>query len=170
MRRIWMMLCLAASLGAGGAQAQRRDFRDYQHSPTTIAATPATLAIAGFDRDGDLKVSRAEYDSEVLRSFAIGDQNKDDLLSLIEFSIWAEAVLGDANAIPGPFNFDKDGDDKISNVEFVAEFAKRFGELDKDRDSVLVRSELIVLIDTPLRDRRSRRGGNSRQPATDGPK
>jgi len=148
----------------------KRDEKVYRPSPPTISATPFALAVAGFDRDGDLRVTRAEYDAHVRSSFARGDADGNGLISLIELSAWAQATLGNVGALPGPFDFDKDGDDKISSAEFAAYFTRRFGELDKDRDEALVRSELLVLVDTPFRDRRGRNrcepddGGRVTQP------
>lgn len=148
-------LCLWSSAAAAAPDC-RKDERVYRPGPPTIAATPVALAIAGFDRDGDLRVTRAEYDGQVKSSFARGDKDGNGLISLIELSAWAEATLGNAGALPGPFDFDKDGDDKVSGVEFAAEFSTRFAALDKDKDEILLRSELLMLVDTPFRDRRGR--------------
>lgn len=136
----------------------------YVPSAPTIVASPLALAIASFDRDGDLEVTRAEFDAEVLRSFARGDRDGDGVMGLIELSAWAVATLGNATALPGAFDFDRDGDDKISRAEFVAYFGRQFAALDSDRDGKLVRSELVQLIATPQRDGKRGRRGDAPQP------
>jgi Ca2+-binding EF-hand superfamily protein len=129
-----------------------------QPTRPTLSATPVAVMIAAFDRDGDTRVTRAEFDAGVERSFKAGDRNGDGLISLLELGPWSEAWLGNAYALPGQFDLDSDGDDKISPEEFRADFARRFDAMDKDRDGVLVRSELIVLT-LPRVDQRSDRKG-----------
>jgi hypothetical protein len=152
--RPFSILALAALCVSSGAAAQPE--RPYRPSAPTIVATPLALAIVGFDRDGDLQVSRPEYDWGVSKSFAGFDRDSDGFLSLIERTPWSEVTLGNAGALPGRFEFDRDGDDKIVRAEFVALFAARFVDLDKNRDATLSRSELVALVDSPLsrRDRR----------------
>jgi len=137
-------------LMSGAAAAAPKQAETYRPSPPTIVAAPLGMAIAAFDRDGDLKVSRGEYEWGVAKSFAGADRNGDDTLSLIEFGAWAEATLGNAGALPGRFDFDSDGDDKISRAEFRSLFAARFAMLDANKDGALVRSELVSFVDTPL--------------------
>lgn len=137
-----------------------------QPTRPTLSATPVAVMIAGFDGDGDARVTRAEFDAGVARSFKAGDRNGDGLISLLELGPWSETWLGNAYALPGQFDLDSDGDDKVSPEEFRAEFGRRFDALDKDRDGVLVRSELIVLTMPRLDPREERRG---QKPATTQP-
>jgi hypothetical protein len=156
MRPVPAVVALFMLAAASAAWAQRHD-PPYEPSRPTIAATPLALAIAGFDRDGDLLVSRSEFDAQVKSSFAAGDRNGDGFIGLIEYSAWAEVTLGNANALPGPFNFDANGDDRISAAEFAAEFARRFIAMDTNNDARLSRAELVTLIANPMgvwRDRK----------------
>jgi hypothetical protein len=142
------------------AQAPNEE-QPYRPTMATITASPVALAIAGFDRDGDLEVSRSEYDEQVQRSFVRGDRDQDGTIGLIELSAWAEVTLGNATALPGRFDFDRDGDDRISSGEFGAEFTRRFAELDKNKDSKLSRTELVTFVALPdgsLRRRERRMG------------
>jgi len=130
----------------------------------TLSATPAAVMIAAFDADGDTRVTRAEFDAGVMRSFKSGDRNGDGVISLLELGPWSEAWLGNAYALPGQFDFDSDGDDKVSLEEFRAEFGRRFDAMDTDKDGVLVRSELIVMT-MPRVDQRGGRKGQQMAPS-----
>ena len=152
------LLALGFVVTAAAASA-RREEPAYAPPPPTITATPLALAIAGFDRDGDMIVSRAEFDAGVARSFAAGDRNADARMSLTELSIWSETTLGSSGALPGQFDFDKDGDDGISRDEFAGLFAARFAVLDTDKDGVLRRRELISFTANPMATGRGRSTG-----------
>lgn len=112
-------------------------------TPPTLFAAPVSLMIAGFDGDGDTVVTRAEFDAGVARSFASGDADGDGRIGLIELSRWAETWLGNQGAVPGQYDFDRDGDNAISREEFVEEFNRRFVALDKDGSGTISRAELI---------------------------
>lgn len=144
----------------------RKEPEPAQPTRPTLSATPVAVMIAGFDSDGDTRVTRAEFDAGVERSFKSGDRDGDGLISLLELGPWSNAWLGNAYALPGQYDLDRDGDDKISPAEFRAEFARQFAAMDKDGDGVLVRSELIVLTMPRLDPRGERRG---RQPAPSQP-
>ena len=111
----------------------------------TLMAEPVAILIAGFDRDNDRIVTRAEYDAGVKASFAHGDADHDGSIGLIELSRWAEDELGSQGALPGRFDFDRDEDDRISQAEFTSEFARRFATYDKDKDGRITRAELLTL-------------------------
>lgn len=139
-------LMLTAALIATPATAQKRKDKNAAPSPPTLFAAPVSLMIAGFDSDGDAVVSRAEYDVGVARSFGAGDSDSNGKITLIELSRWAQTWLGNPGAVPGQYDFDRDGDDAVSKEEFTGEFARRFAALDKDGDGLLQRSELIIFM------------------------
>lgn len=136
---------IALAMPAAGIARKKPVFDPAILSAPTISAQPVALMIAGFDGDGDGVVTRAEYDAGVERTFRQGDADKDGALSLIELGNWAEHWLGNRGAIPGQYDLDRDGDDRVSLSEYQTEFARRFLELDRDRNGVLTRSELILL-------------------------
>jgi len=140
------------------AEAKKKEPEPTQPTRPTLSATPVAVMIAAFDRDGDTRVTRAEFDAGVERSFKSGDRNGDGFISLLELGPWSEAWLGNAYALPGQYDLDTDGDDRISPEEFRAEFARRFDAMDKDRDGVLVRSELIVMTMPRVDPRATRKG------------
>jgi hypothetical protein len=155
MRKICALTLLVAFLPS---IAFAKEKEPYQPSPPTIVASPIAMAIAAWDRDGDLKVTGPEFDWGVSRSFAAFDRENDGSLSLIEFGAWAEATLGNSGALPGYLEFDKDGNDRISKEEFRAYFAGRFKELDKDGNGSLSRSELVTFAPMPARGRDGKGG------------
>lgn len=152
------ILLLIAAGATSASLAQKREEQRYQPPPPSIVATPLALAITGFDRSGDMVVSRAELDDGAALSFASADKDRDGKLSLIELGEWAEAALGNRGALPGQFDFDLDGDDSISREEFIGLLQRRFGTFDTNRDGALQRSELISLTPVPAArpDRRVR--------------
>lgn len=150
-------------LAAGSGQARKPPKIDPALlSAPTISATPVAVTVAGFDRDQDARVTRAEFDAGLERSFRHGDANGDGQISLLELTGWAQTWLGNAGAIPGQYDFDRDGDDRISFAEYKTEFDRRFAELDKDKDGAIVRSELITL--TSPRFQPQQRGTPPKQP------
>lgn len=155
MRLFFPFLAALAALPAAAA-AQPPAPVQPSPPPPTVIATPLALVIAAFDSDGDFQVDRQELDAGIARSFAWGDRDGDGYMGLIEFTAWSEAALGNPGTLPGPFDFDRDGDDRISRAEYRALFAARYGELDKDGDYRLSRSELVTVI-APLQSRTGRR-------------
>jgi len=153
------VLALTFIFCASGTWAAQKkdDQRTYQPPPPSIVATPLGLVIAGFDRDGDMIVTRAEFADGVARSFALADSDHDSKVSMIDLADWAEVALGNRSALPGPFDFDRDGNDSISREEFAGLFETRFAALDKDSDRSLRRSELVSFAAAPPLSREERR-------------
>src|SRR5439155_14314671 len=81
MRLSLSLLALSTLVLAAGAAARKKEQPHYQPPPPTIVATPLALAIAGFDRDGDMIVTKAEFDSGVAQAFAVGDKDHDGKMS-----------------------------------------------------------------------------------------
>lgn len=113
-----------------------------QPAPNLIAE-PVALMIASFDSDGDARVTRAEFDAGLRRSFDAADASKRGSLGYIGFADWAETWLGNRNALPGAFEVDKDADNRITFDELAARFDLLFTRFDADKDGVIVRSELV---------------------------
>jgi Ca2+-binding EF-hand superfamily protein len=124
-----------------------------------LIAEPVGLMIATFDSDGDARVTRAEFDAGLRRSFDAVDTEKRGSLSYIRFSDWAETFLGNRNALPSPFEADADGDNRITFAELADRFDLFFARFDIDKNGVIVRSELVAMRPPVVieRDRRGRR-------------
>jgi len=108
-----------------------------------LIADPVGLMIAGFDSDGDARVTRAEFDAGVRHSFELADSQHRGSLSYIGFSDWAETWLGNRNALPSPFEVDANGDNRITLPELADRFDLFFTRFDVNKDGVIVRSELV---------------------------
>ena len=116
-----------------------------QQPPATMVVEPVAMAIAAFDADGDGKVTRAELDAGVRRTFAATDGAGAGSIGYIGFADWAQRWLGDRNALPSPYEVDTDGDNRITLAELEAKFAEVFTRLDRDKDGVLTRAELLTI-------------------------
>ncbi|WP_084582563.1 EF-hand domain-containing protein [Sphingomonas azotifigens] len=137
------------TVNAPGAQPQ-----------ATVIAEPVALLIAGFDSDGDARVTRAEFDAGLKRSFDSADTAHTGSLGYIAYSDWSLRWMGDRNTLPSPFEMDRDGDNKVSWAEFQDRFAQIFARFDKNKDGVIERSELVTIRPpafNPMEGKRKRR-------------
>ena len=114
-------------------------------TPPSLVVEPVAMMIAAFDSDGDGRVTRDELRRGVAKSFAAIDTGNTGKLGYIAFADWAEKWLGDRNALPSPFETDADGDNQVTLAELQAKFDSIFTRLDKDKDGVLVRAELLTV-------------------------
>jgi hypothetical protein len=130
--------------------------------PATVIAEPVAMMIAAFDMDGDARVTRAEFDAGLRRSFDAVDTQHKGSLGYIGFSDWSERWMGDRNTLPSPFETDRDGSNAISFEELAARFDLLFARFDKNKDGAIVRSELVTIrpqMPMPMNDRRKKRRG-----------
>ena len=109
------------------------------------AASPIGHLFVSMDANGDLSISTDECAAAAPRQFLRADANGDGLISAFEYSDWSRAVLGDEDAAPTRIAFDIDLDGSVSVKEFQARLGDEFARLDRNRDSVLVRAELLAL-------------------------
>lgn len=159
------LLILVAALFATPALAQQAPPTPAApQPPVTVIAEPAAMMIAAFDADGDARVTRAEFELGLRRSFDSVDAARSGAIGYIGYSDWSERWMGDRNTLPSPFETDRDGDNRISYAELSQRFALLFARFDADKDGVLVRRELVTVrpVPTPMlreRDRRRQRQG-----------
>lgn len=147
-----LFLLLAACTAALPAAAQQRPATDAitvnapgAQPQATVIAEPVALLIAGFDSDGDARVTRAEFDEGLKRSFDSADTGHTGSLGYIAYSDWSLRWMGDRNTLPSPFEMDRDGDNKVSWSEFQDRFAQIWARFDKNKDGVIERSELVTI-------------------------
>jgi len=164
---------LAIALGSPPAAAQNDNrvpvpLGSKKNAPVSIAAPPilvvepVAMMIATFDADGDGRVTRDEMRKGVAKSFAAIDTGNTGKLGYIAFSDWAQKWLGDPNALPGAYETDTDSDNQITLAELQAKFDQIFTRLDKDKDGILTRAELLTIRAFPMGD--GGRGKRGRAP------
>lgn len=160
MRTSILLLSLAA---AGGGIAASLPDPNLLPTRPVLTATPVALLFAGMDSNGDARITHAEARAAEERMFQAADGDHDGSLGLIELADWSQAWLGDQSAVPGRFDFDRNGDDKISKAEFIAELERRFAGFDKNSDGVIERSELITVALPPSQGKRDRQSQQAPQ-------
>ncbi|MBN8812047.1 MULTISPECIES: EF-hand domain-containing protein [unclassified Sphingomonas] len=116
-----------------------------QQPAFTVIVEPVAMMIAAFDADGDGKVTRAEFDAGLKRSFDAVDTRHQGWLGYIAYSDWQERWMGDRNTVPSPFEVDRDGDNKVSFAELAERFDLLFKRFDADRNGVIERKELVTI-------------------------
>ncbi|HVJ01007.1 MAG TPA: EF-hand domain-containing protein [Sphingomonas sp.] len=129
-----------------------------QQPAATVIAEPVAMMIAAFDADGDARVTRAEFDAGLRRSFDSVDTAHKGSLGYIAFSDWSERWMGDRNTLPSPFETDRDGDNQVSFAELAQRFDLLFQRFDADKDGVIVRRELLTIRPPAFVPGRGRRG------------
>ena len=157
---VFLLLLLAASQDTT-AIAPRPD--PYRPPSATIVAEPVSVMLAGFDRDGDGRVTRAEVEAGVARSFAEADTARQGWIGYIAYSDWAERWLGDRNAVPSPLDMDRDGDNHITAQEMTDRVAAIFDRLDRDHDGTLYHAEMLTIRGSAIGDRPDGRRGRARE-------
>lgn len=130
-------------------------------TPATMVVEPVAMMIATFDRDGDAMVDRAELAEGVAASFAAIDTAHTGRLRYIAFADWAERFLGDRNALPSPFEVDRNNDDAITLDELQDQFSRLFARYDANGDHRISRAELVTYRTRPV-DAKGPVGGGQR--------
>ena len=147
-KSLWFLLC-AALMAAHPAEARKRQAEEAARCMALAAlghsAPASALLLSGFDRDNDALITRAELQTGTAQAFAAADADGDGVLGLAELGVWAVRWLGSADARPGRFDFDRDGDDRITAAEFEAELSRQFATFDADKDGIVTRAELLTV-------------------------
>lgn len=90
------------------------------------------LLFAGFDRNGDYKIDRAEVLAGIKSAFAYADMDKNGILSLVELERWRIDALGYENSTPTNFAFAPNFARTVSRETFSAVLSGVAESLDKD--------------------------------------
>ena len=155
-----MLLALAQQDRPAAGVTARPD--PYRPAPATIVAEPIALFVAAADRDRDGRTTLAEFRQTVLEATSADPPWRaqgDAGIGYIQYSDWALRWLGDRNALPTPFELDRNGDNRVTYDEFSDRMESIFARLDVDKDGAVTRAELLTIRNTALgRPERERRG------------
>jgi hypothetical protein len=119
---------------------------------------PGARMIERFDRNGDGQVSQADVDAVRAERLATFDADGNGVLSLAEYeALWLDAMR--PRMVRGFQRLDVDGDAGVTEVEFLAPYARLVQRVDGDGDGVITEDEIRA----QMRERRSamrgRQGG-----------
>ncbi|MDP1027626.1 EF-hand domain-containing protein [Sphingomonas sp. KR1UV-12] len=123
--------------------------KPFAQTPATMVVEPVAMMIAACDADGDGETMRSEMIECVRRSYDAIDTAKKGSIGYFQFADWAQKWLGDRNALPSPFDVDRDGDNRITLDELQAHFAKLFSRFDRNRDGAIDRAETLTIRTAP---------------------
>lgn len=149
-------LVLAVLMQAGTPAAQEAEIivpgpaRPSAQTPATMVLEPVAMFIAACDEDGDGRTDRAELSACVDRSFRLVDTGGTGRMRYLIFADWAQRFLGDRNALPSPFEVDRNSDDMVGLDELQAHFAKLYSRFHKDGGEGISRAELLTFRTAPI--------------------
>ncbi|WP_082740532.1 OmpH family outer membrane protein [Sphingomonas sp. CCH9-F2] len=119
-------------------------------TPATMVVEPVAMMIATFDANGDALVDRSEMIDGVRASFEAIDTAHTGALRYIAYSDWAATFLGDANALPSPYEVDRNNDGQVTLDELLDQFSRLFARYDKDGSKTISRAELLTFRTMPI--------------------
>ncbi len=123
--------------------------RPSAQTPATMVVEPVAMFVAACDADGDGLTERYELTPCVQRSFEAIDTAKTGKLRYFAFADWALRYLGDRNALPSPFDVDKDGDNMVSLDELQAQFQKLYSRFHRSGAGI-TRADLLTFRTGPV--------------------
>ncbi len=147
---ILLALALSLSLSQEGEVVVRASNKGQPQVPATMLVEPVAMFVAACDADGDGTTSSPELDACVAKSFAAIDTGNAGKLRYLAYADWAKRYLGDANALPSPFEVDRDNDDQITLEELQRHFAKLYTRFNKDGQPGISRAELLTFRTAPI--------------------
>ncbi|WP_231725973.1 MULTISPECIES: EF-hand domain-containing protein [unclassified Sphingomonas] len=153
LRQMW--IAVVALVPLAGVEAQQRRVPDVpaiadpralgdRPAMATVVVEPVGMLIATFDRDGDAVVTPDELDTGVGATFTASARGAGDI-GYIQFADWAERWLGDRTALPGPFEVDRDQDNRITLAELQGRMREIYARIDADKDQRVTRKELLTI-------------------------
>lgn len=147
---VLLALALQAAVQEGADVVVRAPLPGTPQTPATMVVEPVAMLIATFDANGDGLVDRNELTEGVRRTFEAVDTARAGQLRYIAFADWAERWLGDRNALPSPFEVDRNQDDQVSLDELQDHFSRLFARYDKNFDHQISRAELVTYRIAPI--------------------
>lgn len=143
------LLLQAATPGSNETVTVTARPKPFAQTPATMVVEPVAMMIAAFDADGDGRTTREEMEAGVKRSYDLIDTTHRGSIGYLQFADWAERWLGDRNALPSPFDVDRDSDNRITLAELQAHFSRLFSRFDRDHDGAISRAEALTIRTIP---------------------
>jgi hypothetical protein len=143
------LLLQAATPGANETVTVTARPTPFAQTPATMVVEPVAMMIAAFDSDADGRTTREEMEAGVKRSYDLIDTGHQGSIGYLQFADWAERWLGDRNALPSPFDVDKNSDNRITLPELQAHFSRLFSRFDRDHDGAISRAEALTIRTIP---------------------
>jgi Ca2+-binding EF-hand superfamily protein len=145
------VVAAVASLGAGLVLAASPSESKEAARASQVGGHSEGRFILGWDRDGDGKVSRAEYEAARKERFVATDEDGNGTLSAEEYADEYVArldrqIAGERKASIEQTHtrfraLDKDGDGFVSRAEYDASGARAFDHLDHDKDGRIAKQD-----------------------------
>ena len=110
-----------------------------------MIARPIALLFVGFDTNDDQATTADELAAGLKAEFARADVNKDGFISGFEMVDWSTLMMGDKEAQPDYRTMNADLGQSVSPEEFTKAFQHEFTMMDKNADSRLTRTELLMM-------------------------
>ncbi|MBB5716128.1 EF-hand domain-containing protein [Sphingomonas aerophila] len=141
--------------------------RPNSQTPATLVVEPAAMLIVSCDTDADGRTTRTELEACLRGNFDAIDTAHRGQIGYIDYGRWQTMWLGDQGALPSPFEVDRDGDNRVTTDELLAQFNKLFARFDKNGDKAVTRAEALTVRATAADARgpvggRGKRGGANR--------
>ncbi|HEX8554870.1 MAG TPA: EF-hand domain-containing protein [Sphingomonas sp.] len=128
----------------------RSPARASAQTPATMVLEPVAMMMASLDADGDGLTSRAEMEAGVRRSFETIDTARTGSMRYLAYAEWALRFLGDRNALPSPFDVDRNSDDQITQDEVQSQFSRLYSRFNTNGDEGISRAELLTFRSGPV--------------------
>lgn len=121
----------------GGGMNGRMDM------PGGFVARPITLLFTSMDASNDGILDVGELSAGVATEWSrlVGDGSNS--IGAILIADWASEALGSPDALPNRLSFDTDLNSQVSEAEFRIGIEREFNTLDKDKNGLLTRSEMV---------------------------
>jgi hypothetical protein len=107
-------------------------------------ARPVAILFTGFDVNGDLLLSKQELEAAIPMEFVRADADASGVLTGFELVDWSTVMLGFKEAQPDLRAMDADMTYTVTATEFAIALRREFDLLDRDKNGVLMRAEMLM--------------------------
>ena len=167
--KIGLATCLLIATGCASKHPHQRGRggpeggapRQGQLSNMGYVAQPLALMFAGMDKNSDKQTSISELNVYTDTQWNALNLKNDSGLRSFAYQKWATENLGHSDAMPNFIGFDSDLSGYITKLEFETCLRRNFDLLDRDKNGLLNRAELLVKMPNIRGRSGQERGGRS---------